>query len=118
MRIFAGAIPLALVTGWSVPASILAMGGVTLVYTVLGGLKAVVWADVVQLVVYLAGGVAALLIAWELAGGVGPALTAIASAGKLQVIDATVNLTATYTLLGGLVGGALLSAGRRRRNGV
>ena len=74
VRIFAGAIPLALVTGWSVPTSILAMGVITLVYTWFGGLKAVVWADVVQLAVYLAGGVAALLIAWELAGGPGAAL--------------------------------------------
>jgi Na+/proline symporter len=86
------------------------MGGVTLVYTWLGGLKAVVWADVVQLVVYLAGGVAALLIAWDLVGGAGASLAAAAEAGKLRVIDWTVDLTSTYTLLGGLVGGAMLSA--------
>src|ERR1041384_8152490 len=39
--VFAGAIPLALVPGWRVPGAILAMGGITLVYTYLGGLKAV-----------------------------------------------------------------------------
>ncbi|MGH7631247.1 MAG: sodium:solute symporter [Gemmatimonadales bacterium] len=110
VRIFAGAIPLALVTGWSVPASILAMGLVTLVYTWFGGLKAVVWADVVQLAVYLAGGVAALLIAWELTGGPGVALSAAAAAGKLRLIDATPSLTLPYTLLGGLIGGGMLSA--------
>ena len=110
VRIFAGAIPLALVTGWSIPAAILAMGSITLVYTYLGGLKAVVWADVVQLVVYLAGGVAALLIAWDLVGGAAASLAAAAEAGKLRVIDWTVDLTSTYTLLGGLVGGAMLSA--------
>lgn len=110
VRIYAGAIPLALVTGWSVPLSILAMGVVTLVYTWFGGLKAVVWADVVQLAVYVAGGVAALLVAWHLAGGAGPALGAAAAAGKLRLFDLSVNLTSTYTLLGGLVGGAMLSA--------
>ncbi len=110
VRIFAGAIPLALVTGWTVPTAILAMGMITLVYTWFGGLRAVVWADVVQLTVYLAGGVAALVIAWELAGGAGAALTAAHAAGKLRVIDPAINLTGTYTLLGGLVGGALLSA--------
>jgi SSS family transporter len=110
VRIFAGAIPLALVTGWSVPISIIAMGGVTLVYTWFGGLKAVVWADVIQLAVYIAGGVAALLIAWELAGGAGAALGAAADAGKLRLFDFSVNLTSTYTFIGGLVGGALLSA--------
>jgi SSS family solute:Na+ symporter len=110
VRIFAGAIPLALVTGWSVPLAILAMGGVTLVYTYFGGLKAVVWADVVQLAVYLAGGVAALVIAWQLAGGGMHAMAAAASVGKLRVLNPTMNLTATYSLIGGLIGGAMLSA--------
>jgi SSS family transporter len=110
VRIFAGAIPLALVTGWSTPVAILAMGGATLVYTYFGGLKAVVWADVVQLIVYLAGGVAALLIAWTLAGGPSSALGAAAAAGKLKLLNPELDLTVTYTLLGGLVGGAMLSA--------
>ena len=110
VRIFAGAIPLALLTGWSIPTAIVAMGGVTLVYTWFGGLKAVVWADVVQLAVYLAGGVAALLIAWELAGGAQNALHAAWSAGKLKVIAPSVDFTLPYTLAGGLIGGAMLSA--------
>lgn len=110
VRIFAGAIPLAILTGWSVPVAILAMGLVTLVYTWFGGLKAVVWADVVQLVVYVSGGIAALWIAWDLAGGAGAALDLAAAAGKLRIVDPAVNLTSTYTLLGGLVGGAMLSA--------
>lgn len=110
VRIFAGAIPLALVTGWSIPGSILAMGLVTLAYTYFGGLKAVVWADVIQLVVYLSGGVAALLIASELAGGFGQVLATAGQAGKLRMFDPDLSLTATYTVLGGLLGGALLSA--------
>jgi len=110
VRIFAGAIPLALVTGWSVPGSIVAMGGVTLVYTYVGGLKAVVWADVVQLVVYVSGGVAALVIAAQIAGGLGPALDLAAAADKLRIVNLSVSFSATYTILGGLVGGALLSA--------
>jgi Na+/proline symporter len=109
VRIFAGAIPLALITGWRVPVSIVVMGIVTLAYTWFGGLKAVVWADVVQLVVYLAGGMAALLIAWNLAGGPAPSFAAALEAGKLRMIDPTIDFTVTYTLLGGIVGGALLS---------
>lgn len=110
VRIFAGAIPLALLTGWSIPTAIVAMGGVTLVYTWFGGLKAVVWADVVQLAVYLAGGVAALVIAWELAGGAQNALAAAWTAGKLRIVDGSLDFTLPYTLAGGLVGGAMLSA--------
>ena len=110
VRIFAGAIPLALLTGWSIPTAIVAMGIVTLVYTWFGGLKAVVWADVVQLAIYVAGGVVALWIAWNMAGGMSHSLALSAAAGKLRLLDLHMNLTDTYTLIGGIIGGALLSA--------
>ena len=110
VRIFAGAIPLALATGWSLSASILVMGLVTLAYTWLGGLKAVIWADVVQLMVYLSGGVAALAIAVSMAGGVEQAWILAAAAGKLRVLVPEFSFSTTYTLVGGLVGGAMLSA--------
>ncbi|HET8622911.1 MAG TPA: sodium:solute symporter [Gemmatimonadales bacterium] len=110
VRIFAGAIPLALISGWSIPGAIVVMGLVTLVYTFFGGLKAVVWADVLQLAVYIAGGVAALVIGLELAGGPRVALAAAAAAGKLRLIDPTPSPTAPYTLIGGVIGGAMLSA--------
>ena len=109
MRVFASAIPLALVTGWSIPTSIVAMGVVTMVYTWFGGFKAVVWTDVMQLSVYLAGGIGALFIAWHLAGGAGQVFSVAAAEGKLRVIDPAISFTRTYTLLGGIVGGALLS---------
>jgi len=110
VRIFAGAIPLALVTGWSVPMAIVAMGAVTVVYTWFGGLKAVVWADVVQLAIYVAGGLIALFVAADLAGGAGRVLEAAGAAGKLRIFDFQASLTASYTFAGGLIGGALLSA--------
>ncbi|MDX2207407.1 MAG: sodium:solute symporter [Gemmatimonadales bacterium] len=110
VRIFAGAIPLALLTGWEVRVAIVAMGVVTLGYTMIGGLKAVIWADVVQLGVYLAGGVAALLIAWDLAGGAGSAFALAAAEGKLRMVDLDFSFTTPYTLLGGLIGGGMLSA--------
>jgi SSS family transporter len=110
VRIFAGAIPLALLTGWSAPTAILAMGGVTLLYTWFGGLKAVVWADVLQLAVYVAGGIATLVIAAELAGGMGSVVRQASAAGKLTVLNPTLSFTAPYALPGAILGGALLSA--------
>jgi len=110
VRVFASAIPLALVAGWSIPTSIVVMGVVTMIYTWFGGFKAVVWTDVLQLSVYLAGGIGALMVALSMAGGLGPALELAQHAGKLKVIEPAVDFTRTYTLLGGLVGGALLSA--------
>jgi solute:Na+ symporter, SSS family len=110
VRVFASAIPLALVTGWTIPTSIVAMGLITMLYTWFGGFKAVVWTDVLQLSVYLAGGIGALFVAWSLVGGAGPALELARHAGKLKVIDPAIDFTRTYTLLGGVIGGALLSA--------
>jgi solute:Na+ symporter, SSS family len=110
VRVFASAIPLALVAGWSIPTSIVVMGIITMIYTWFGGFKAVVWTDVLQLSVYLAGGIGALFVAWSLAGGPDVALELAHKAGKLKVIDSAIDFTKTYTLLGGLVGGALLSA--------
>ncbi len=86
------------------------MGLVTMIYTWFGGFKAVVWTDVLQLSVYLAGGIGALFVAWHLAGGAGHSFALAAAEGKLRLVDPTISLTRTYTLLGGIVGGALLSA--------
>ena len=110
VRIFVGAIPLALLTGWNIPSAIVVMGLVTLAYTWAGGLKAVVWTDVIQLAVYVSSGIAALLIAWELGGGAAASLSRAADAGHLRVFDFAFNFTSTYTFAGGLIGGALLSA--------
>lgn len=110
VRVFAGAIPLAMLTGWNIPLTIMVMGAITVVYTWHGGLKAVVWTDVVQLVVYVAGGVTALVIAIQLAGGWDAAWAAASAAGKLRLFRPELSLTAPYTLLAGVLGGALLSA--------
>lgn len=113
VRIFATAIPLAIITHWSLPLGILAIGTVTLVYTWIGGLRAVVWVDVIQLGVYLLGGIATVVVATRLATGGSFDLAIFArawDAGKLAVLDFTPSLSRTYTFWGGLAGGALLSA--------
>ena len=108
VRIFATAIPLAIITHWSLPIGIVAIGFVTLVYTWVGGLRAVVWVDVIQLGVYLLGGIATLIVATHLAGP--DAFQRAWDAGKLRVFDFQLSFTVIYTFWGGLIGGALLSA--------
>jgi len=109
VRIFATAIPLAIITHWSLPVGIVAIGFVTLVYTWVGGLRAVVWVDVIQLGVYLLGGIATLIVATHLAGGI-DAFGRAFDAGKLKAFDFSFSFTKTYTFWGGVIGGALLSA--------
>ena len=53
--LFLASLAMSAVTGLNVNFSILIMGGVTIVYTVMGGMKAVIWTDVIQVFVMLGG---------------------------------------------------------------
>jgi solute:Na+ symporter, SSS family len=110
VRLFATAIPLALITGWPYPVSIVVIGGFTLIYTYFGGIKAVVWVDALQMGLYLVGGLlAALTLQYLVPGGWGEILAASASAGKLDVLDFQLGFSVPYTFWAGLLGGAFLT---------
>ena len=110
VRLFATAIPLALVTGWSYPASILVIGAATLLYTYYGGIRAVVWVDVLQMALYVAGGLVALLLLQLAIDGGWPAiLESAGAAGKLQILDFQPSVSVAYTFWAGLIGGGFLS---------
>jgi solute:Na+ symporter, SSS family len=110
VRLFATAIPLALITGWSYPVSILVIGVLTLIYTFYGGIRAVVWVDAMQMVVYIGGAIGALWILTQLVpGGMGGILEAAGEAGKLEMLRFTFDLSEQYTIWAGLLGGAFLS---------
>jgi Na+/proline symporter len=118
VRLFATAIPVHLITGFDYATSILLIGFFTLVYTYLGGLKAVVAMDVVQLSVYLAGAAAAvILILNHLPGGWSDVVRFASSAGanKFEIVNPSWGsgvwsfLASPYTLVGGLLGGTFLT---------
>ena len=118
VRLFATAIPVHLITGLDYPTSILLIGGFTLAYTYLGGLKAVVAMDVVQLFIYLGGAVAAMvLILQHLPHGWSDVVAFATANGqnKFAFINSHTGTTLAgflmtpYTLLGGLLGGTFLT---------
>ena len=112
VRLFATAIPLTLVTGWPLVTSIVVIGALTFVYTYVGGIRAVVWVDASQMVLYVAGGLIALVVLGQAAPGGWPDILArAAEAGKLTAIDPTLDFGRPYTLWAGLLGGAFLSMG-------
>ena len=61
VRLFATAIPLALITGWPYPVSIAIIGVLTVIYTYVGGIRAVVWVDALQMALYLFGALVAVV---------------------------------------------------------
>lgn len=112
VRLFATAIPLALVTGWPYPVSIAVIGAMTLVYTYFGGIKAVVWVDALQMALYLVGAVVAAMVLQALIpGGWGEVFALSREAGKLVVVDFQLTLSVPYTFWAGLLGGGFLTMG-------
>jgi solute:Na+ symporter, SSS family len=110
VRIFAAAIPLALITGWPYWQVILLVGLATLVYTWYGGLKAVVWVDVVQMGLYAVGGITAVWILTTLVPGGWAGITAAGeAAGTFQVLHLEGGPSQATWLVTGLVGGAFLT---------
>ena len=82
----------------------------TLLYTFEGGMTAVIWTDVVQLVIYIAGTLVGFFTILHLvSGGWHTIYATAASAGKLRVFDFTPDFYRTYTFWSGVIGGAFLT---------
>ena len=102
---------LSIILGWSLTLTVLAIGLPTALYTMLGGVQAVTWTDVKQMVVILVGVMAAVitLIAGLPAGvSVGQALHIAGATGRLTAIDFSFDLSKTYTFWSGMIGGLFL----------
>ena len=76
VAVYAAALVVQVCTGLPLAWCIVGVGGVTVVYDTMGGMRAVVWTDVIQMVVLLAGIVVCILYAWDLAGGTAAILAA------------------------------------------
>ena len=117
VRVFAASLVLAAVLGASVPGlphlwlwSIVIVGVLTLVYTFEGGIAAVIWTDLIQLVIYIAGSLVAAYMLLHLVPGGWPAIVADArAAGKLHAISWSRDVTVPFTFWGGLIGGCFLT---------
>jgi solute:Na+ symporter, SSS family len=110
IRLFAIAIPIHLIAGLPYWQAIVLTGTFTLIYTYYGGLKAVVYVDVLQMFVYLSGAIAALIALTMLVpGGWDGIVAAAAPAGKLKILHMEGGFADGRWILTGLVGGAFLS---------
>src|SRR3954464_15479768 len=75
VRVFATAIPIALILKgvirpeWVMPTAVLVLGTLTIIYTYRGGMRAVVWTEILQATVYIVGGISALVLLGHLVAG-------------------------------------------------
>ena len=112
--IAAPAVILSIVLGFNLTLTIVAIGLPTTLYTMFGGVQAVTWTDVKQMVVIVAG-LAAVMFALVLGlpddVGLGEALHIAGATGRLTTIDFQFDLNETYTFWSGLIGGLFLMLG-------
>jgi SSS family transporter len=95
--------------GWPLLASVAVIGIPTVAYTMLGGIQAVTWADVKQMVLIILAllGIVFVLFA-QMPVSPDDALRIAGATGRLQVFDFSFDLTETYTFWSGVLGGTFL----------
>ena len=110
IRLFATALVISIVTGVPVPWTVCVLGGAMIVYTVRGGSAAVIWTDVVQMFVYVAGALVVFFaLLNQIPGGWAEVVRLGSAAGKFTVIDTSFDPRTIYTLWAGLAGGIALT---------
>ncbi len=119
VRVYVACIPIRLMLGDSVCSlggtvdpilgAILLFVGLSLIYTYVGGVKAVVWTDAVQMVLFVGGGLFALFyIPTLIEGGWSSALAQASAAGKLEWLNLRFTFSAPFNLWMGVIGGTVM----------
>jgi SSS family solute:Na+ symporter len=94
----------------AVVASILVLGVVMILFTFFGGMEAVIWIEVVQLGIYVAGAIAAAVVLLQkIPGGWATARTLGEAYGKFRLFHFEWDLTKPFTFWAGLIGGCFLT---------
>jgi solute:Na+ symporter, SSS family len=110
VRVYAISIVVGIALGTGEIASIAIITALTLIYTLEGGLAAVIWTDVIQTAIYVAGSIVGLFTILHAVPGGWPVIHRIAmNAGKFRIFDFTPDLWRPYTFWAGLLGGTFLT---------
>ena len=110
VRLFATALVLSVVTRISDVWTVVIIGVITIIYTFYGGMKAVVWNDVLQLLIYIVGAVIAFFLLLDrIPGGWQEISLLAAESDKFQIVDFSFSLENPYTFVGAILGGAFLA---------
>ncbi len=112
VAIYGPALVIHLVSGLPIWECVLAMGLFTTFYTTLGGMKAVIWTDVIQFTTVMLGIILILALALRgIPGGVSAVYSVAHSAGRLRLLNTSANPAQMTSLWACLIGGAFLALG-------
>ena len=112
VALYAPAIVLTVILGWPDTLTTMLMGSLVVLYTTLGGIKAVTWTEFVQMLIMFLGLIAALIAAvWMLPGDVslGDAVSLAGVAGKINPVVWEFDPNDRYNVWSGLLGGMFLA---------
>ncbi len=112
LSLYAPSVVLSIVLGWPDRLTAVIMGALIVTYTAVGGIKAVTWADVPQMMLILCGLVIALVMAVHLLpGGVSfrDAVSLAGATGRLQAVTFHFDWNDRYNVWSGLIGGMFLA---------
>jgi len=111
IRFLAAGVVVQVVTGWSLPLSIMIIGIVTLVYTLSGGIKAVIWLESFQFALYLLGGILSIVFLLHIMDKSLPDIySSLVHTGKMKIINTDTHiLTNPLSFFSAFIGGTLLS---------
>lgn len=110
VRVFAVAIVVGVAIGTGDVVSIAILSALTLLYTFEGGMAAVIWTDVVQMVLYVGGSLVALVtVCHKIPGGWNALIAGASAAHKLTMLHFSWSLAETYTFQAGVIGGCFLT---------
>ena len=111
VRFLATAVIVQVITGWPLFIAVLVIGAVTLIYTLSGGIKTVIWIDSVQFILYLLGGLISVVIALNyLEIPLFEIISNLSSSNKLKIFTVEGNLFFDpYFFLSAIIGGIFLS---------
>jgi len=115
VRLFMTAIPLTLITGWTFGTSIAIIGLFTLIYTLIGGIRSVVYTDTIQFILYIFGAILTFNVINDLIpGGLESIKSILGEADKFSVFQGFSSsladlLTRPYNFIAAVLGGFLLS---------
>jgi SSS family transporter len=109
VRVYVACIPIKLMLGVDILPAIILFIGLSLIYTYIGGFKAVIWTDAVQFFLFVGGGVYTLLyIPTLIDGGWSTIFTEAAAAGKTQWINTNFSLQPPVNLWMGIIGATVM----------
>ena len=97
-------------SGTIIVGSIILIGLAMVIFTYFGGMEAVIWVEVVQLGIYIAGAIAAAIVLINSIDGGWATVSSFATQfGKYSLFDFTFDHTRTFTFWSGLIGGCFLT---------